>query len=407
MPSLIVFAPLTVAVFVWGVPDDMGPLGVLVLAVLTVKLLLALCYLPVRREEGTGPDGEVVVIVPVYNEDPETLRRCLLSVLGQRRPPASVVVVDDGSADTAAVEVAETFGDVRVLRQVGNRGKREALASAIRACPESEVYVTVDSDTVLAPDALGELLKPFADGRVMAVTGVVLAANAEVNVLTRLTDLRYAAAFLYERAACSALGSVLCCCGSLAAYRGRVVRANLGDFLTQRFLGRPALVGDDRRLTGYCLLEGRVVLQSTARAETLVPQRLAHYLRQQARWNRALLRESLWILRVFPRRRPLVWTLALVELVSWVLSTLALVCMPFMYVVPAPGQYLVLLVLFCYLRTAGHPTVRPHRTLTFALAPLYGAAHLALLLPIRLYTLFTMRRPGWDTRQRIEVALES
>ncbi len=48
------------------------------------------------------------------------------------------------------------------------------------------------------------------------------------------------------------------------------------DFLSQTFLGVPAIFGDDRRLTNYALLEGKVVFQQTAVAWTAVPQRLGH-----------------------------------------------------------------------------------------------------------------------------------
>ena len=83
-------------------------------------------------------------------------------------------------------------------------------------------------------------------------------------MLTRLIDLRYVSAFLAKRAAYSFFGAVLCCCGSLAFYRADIVRANLDDFLDQRFLGRVATYGDDRRLTNYALRGGRVVLCPTA-----------------------------------------------------------------------------------------------------------------------------------------------
>jgi hypothetical protein len=53
------------------------------------------------------------------------------------------------------------------------------------------------------------------------------------------------------------------------------------DFLSQTFLGVPAIFGDDRRLTNYVLLQGKVVFQETAVAWTAVPQRLGHFARQQ------------------------------------------------------------------------------------------------------------------------------
>ena len=146
-------------------------------------------------------------------------------------------------------------------------GSRTTAASATvspRASsrhPNADMYLCVDSDTVLDKHAVAELAEPFSKRRVHCVTGLVLAHNRGTNLLTRLIDMRYVNAFLGERVAYSRLGSVLCACGSLAMYRGWVVRKYVDDFLDQRFLGRPATFGDDRRLTYYCLTEGLSLIQ--------------------------------------------------------------------------------------------------------------------------------------------------
>src|SRR4029077_180849 len=112
-------------------------------------------------------------------------------------------------------------------------------------------------------DTVRELIAPLADPEVMAAAGTVLALNYPGNLVTRLQDLRYGNSFLFERAAYSQVGSVLCCCGALSAYRGTLVRKYLPDFLNQQCLGKPAVFGDDRRMTNYCLTEGRVVFQES------------------------------------------------------------------------------------------------------------------------------------------------
>ena len=270
--------------------------------------------------------------------------------------------------------------------------------------------VTVDSDTELDPDAIAEGLRPFADPRVNAVTANVRASNHDRNLLTRLIDLRYANAFLFERAAYSTVGSVVCCCGSLSFYRTALVRRHLADFVNQTFLGVPVQFGDDRRLTQYALQTGRAVLQDTAVAYTLVPERLGHYRRQQLRWNKSFFRESLWTLgHTSPRRWPF-WV-SLTELTIWLVSAASLINA--MYVRPAvTGQpvawyYLLYAVLLAYARNVRY-LGRPRASLrwqlaTFALAPLYSLLHVVLLTPLRLYALVTLRRSQWGTRAHVEV----
>src|SRR5579859_6043217 len=274
-----------------GITAGLPVYGWAVLAFLVFKLGLACLYLP--RTDRRPPPCDVAGIIAVHNEDPAVFNRCLDSILTQTRLPNSLMVVDDGSAEPGCVLIAHEraaefrkFGvQLRIVEHHQNLGKREGLADGFHASWNADIYLCIDSDTMLKSNAIERALAYFTDPAVQAVTGCVLAANWDANLLTRLIDLRYANAFLGERAAYSALGSVLCACGSLALYRGPVVRKYLNDFLTQEFLGRRCTYGDDRRLTYYCLREGRVLLAPDAVAWTMVPQSMSHFLRQQLRWS--------------------------------------------------------------------------------------------------------------------------
>lgn len=411
----------------WGrLPAQVpGWYGIAVFLLLAAKLVGSLRQRPVtvtEAEQARVDALNLAVVVTMYNEDPTAVRRGLESLLTQSRLPQSVTVVDDGSKDPAGARIAwELYPDFiargvdyRVVEQE-NKGKRHALAAGFELHPEADVFLGVDSDTVLHPEALAEGMKPFAKRSVNGVTGQVLAWNHRTNLLTRLIDLRYANAFLYERAAYSTVGSVLCICGSLGFYRASVVREHLEDFLDQRFLGRAATYGDDRRLTNYCLLTGRVVLQSSAVAWTLVPERVGHYLKQQVRWNKSFFRESLWVVTTLSMRRPAFW-LTLVELTSWITFTVgllaALVLAPMrvgLATVPVYAMFAMLLSWarsVRYLEAAHERMPWWERLATYAVSPVYGFLHIGVLLWLRLYALATLRDNGWGTRQQgVEVAV--
>lgn len=401
--------------------------GIAVLSLLTAKLALSLGSKPHRVDEAGAVKVarlNVVSAVTCFNEKPELLRACLESILAQTRLPAALVVVDDYSETTECYRVALGFAErfaaagveYRPVRFDENRGKREGLAFAFNLYPQADVYVCVDSDTRVDGNGFRNLLAPFASRRTNAATGLVLASNARQNLLTRLIDLRYANAFLYERAAYSLLGSVLCCCGSLAAYRGTVVREHLDDFTTQTFLGRRCTYGDDRRLTQYALLKGRCVLQANAVAWTEVPTNLRWFSRQQSRWSRSFFRESVWTVGKARMHRPAFW-LATVELGSWMVFTAALVSA--LAVVPFRvghlhgswtllSAYLLYAMLISYARSARYVEVKHvampplERIGTYLLAPLYGLLNIGLLIWLRLWALCTLRDNGWGTRKTVE-----
>lgn len=385
--------------------------GVIGLGYLSVKLTMASVYKPVDAE--VPDDASVAVVIPVFNEDPALFRRCIESLLAQTRRPEEIWVIDDGSDLDECFRLAEHLlagvpGAV-VRRFETNRGKRHAQAGAFRNT-QASIICTVDSDTILDPDALREGMRPFADPTVTAVTGNVGVANDRSNLLTRLTTLRYSNAFLWERAAYSTIGSVVCCCGSLAFWRTTNVQRHLEDYVSQTFLGVDVPYGDDRRLTNYALLEGKTRFQETAIAKTVVPEHLSHYIRQQVRWNKSFFRESVWAVRNFSRMR-LVWLVTAAEIVFW------LVCMASLFFVHAVRPFasrewaafaLVFMVLMSFARSVryvGSECDVPLRTQfgIFLLAPCYSILSTFVLVPLRLVSMATMTSGAWGTRGEVEV----
>ena len=78
--------------------------------------------------------------------------------------------------------------DVRLLDR--NTGKRAAQDEGFRR-GSGELIVLMDSDTVLAPDAVRQAATRFRDEQVGAVSGSIGVMNAPTNLLTRLIHHRY------------------------------------------------------------------------------------------------------------------------------------------------------------------------------------------------------------------------
>lgn len=403
---LVVFISLIVATFVINVyvkgTGIIGIYGMFLFAYLLMKMGLSFYYNPIDGEVG---DYKVAAVVPSYNEEGTGLLDTLVSLLYQTYPIDKIYIVDDGSTDLSGYNLVanylkerpELLEKVILHRLSQNVGKRHAQSWAFQQS-DADVFLTVDSDSIISPRALEELLKAFNHEDIFAVTGHINAKNAGENLLTRLIDIRYDNAFRVERAAQSATGNIIVCSGPLSAYRRDVIVPNLDRYLNQTFLGVKVSIGDDRCLTNYALELGRAVYQSTARCRTAVPSKLSVFIKQQIRWNKSFFREALQTAKlVF--KRPIVSFWNFFELFLFVLLTGALIDLVMNMTTKYDLRYflyaMIAISLSALARNVHYITKHP---LLFFVAPLYGFMHLLLLVPIRVYALLTIRNVKWGTR---------
>jgi hyaluronan synthase len=257
----------------------------------TAKALAARRY---RPSTASPMSLRTSVVVPVYDEPEDIWRRALASVVANR-PSELIAVVDGGDADIA--RIAAEYCD-RVLR-IPKAGKRAVIAAGLRVSdPATEVVVVLDSDTVWAPGALTELLRPFADPAVGGVTPRQAVFEPGANAVRRLADWIEDVRYHLTVPAQSVFGQVGCLAGRTIAYRRAAFEPAVERLVAQTVLGVSQHVGDDRVLTNELLRNGwRTVYQSTALVETDAPSDWPRFWRQQLRWGRSSQRETLLSLR--------------------------------------------------------------------------------------------------------------
>ncbi|MEU5398245.1 glycosyltransferase [Streptomyces sp. NPDC005963] len=392
------------------------------LAVVFAVSFLLLWWVPLswwERPAQTTPEQDalldqltVVVQVPVYNEDPAALRACLDSVLNQSRRPQRVRVLDDGSTDPLE-DIRDDFltrachagVDARWQRTT-NRGKRYAQMTSL-ADDDSDIVVTLDSDSILDQQALREGLKPF-----------VAVLNTRRNWLTRLTSVLYIPFTRGFRSAQSVLGRVMINSGTLALYRGDVLRPYHHAYPQETFRSRPMQMNDDSLMTLYGLLHGRTVHQPSCVAYTLVPDTLGQYRRQQMRWMRGTFIRTFWWFRYARSVLSPVFWIPLIELIQLSLA----ICAPILLLADprlrdAAGSLLLSTVLvgvgINWLTSLRYIALRrSDESVAFQLAlvlcsPLAGAWRTLVVRPMHLFALATFWRvDSWGTRKRgVEVAL--
>ena len=229
----------------------------------------------------------VTVVIPLFNEGPAVLET-LHSVLSSDYARLRVIVVDDCSSDDSFA-LAASVRDRRlaVVRNPVNVGKRQSINRAVRET-DSEIVITVDSDVIVEPNAIRELVRRFASPQIAAVGGWVDVRNKHDNWLTQMQTIKYWYAYYVMRTIEREFRRVMSVSGCLAAYR-RSVLVELAPILeTRAILGVPIKYGEDRFLTRQIIKAGYLtVVTLDARCRTFVPKTLQAYFSQQLRWRRS------------------------------------------------------------------------------------------------------------------------
>ncbi|MFE5819538.1 bifunctional polysaccharide deacetylase/glycosyltransferase family 2 protein [Streptomyces sp. NPDC056479] len=282
-----------VAVAEWTVPVlSVGLLvvGVAVMGRFGMMLILARRHHRQRnrRRFSWGPTVHqpVSVIVPAYNE-----KECIantLESLAKSTHPIEIIVVDDGSTDgtseiarNAARELGMT--NVRVIRQE-NAGKPAALNNGVRSA-SYDIVVMMDGDTVFEPDAVHQLVQPFADPEVGAVAGNAKVGNRN-TVIGAWQHIEYVMGFNLDRRMYDLLRCMPTIPGAIGAFRREAVLGVGG--MSEDTLAEDTDITIAMHRAGW-----RVVYQEHARAWTEAPGSLKQLWSQRYRWSYGTM-QALW-----------------------------------------------------------------------------------------------------------------
>jgi len=340
--------------------------------------------------------GRVLAIVPSYNEDPELLREAVLALANQTIPPDQIHVMDDGSIDP----VVPFDHPLVTWHRQRNGGKRAAQVSVFRkfSAEDWDFICTVDSDSVPDPDALEHLLRSMSNPNVQAATGMILVANRQDNLLTRLVDINVVSSCLMFRSIRNWFGIVTPTSGSLALYRAGLVYDNLEDYLTS------GTIGDDRRLSFYALLRGEVVGVSEAVVDSHYPNTFKGTFYQRLRWSKSAWLGIPFVLSrmrlpvVFFYMYPLVFSLMFPFMVVVILKVSA------DYDHPVWAYAVAFWLVVSTSMTGLYAIYRPQlsvveRLKMWCLSPLYPIFGLVLLRPAAYWALATLRTDSWYGRE--------
>ncbi len=242
------------------------------------------------RDASFDPDYRpaVAVLIPAYNEE-KVIERTVRSVLESDYSQLRVIVIDDGSKDATLEVTRAAFqneireGRVTVLTKT-NSGKADALDYGLEQVTE-EVFIGIDADTIIAPDAIAKLVPHFSNPKVAAMAGNAKVGN-RVNLWTRWQALEYITSQNFERRALNTLNAVSVVPGAIGAWRTSAV-PEAGGYQRDT-------VAEDADLTMALLQAGYCVnYEDRALAYTEAPTTANALMRQRFRWSFGIM-QAVW-----------------------------------------------------------------------------------------------------------------
>jgi cellulose synthase/poly-beta-1,6-N-acetylglucosamine synthase-like glycosyltransferase len=271
----------------------------------------------------------ISMLVPAHDEE-STIVESVRALLTLAYPQLEIVVVDDGSTDETLSMMNSTFEllpispifDKRIPTKLvqaiyrskrypnlivvskENGGKADSLNAALNIA-RGELVCAIDADTIIDPDGLRRLVRPFLRSRdVVAAGATIRVANGCTVTHGRLASERgphralagiqaveYLRAFLFGRPGWNRLGGNLLISGAFGLFRRQALLDINGYVKT---------VGEDMELvvrlrrrayeTGQ---PGRVEFVPDPVAWTETPTSFKQLSRQRERWHRGF-SDTLW-----------------------------------------------------------------------------------------------------------------
>ncbi|MFZ5862886.1 MAG: glycosyltransferase family 2 protein [Nitrospirota bacterium] len=316
---------------------------------LTLRHLVRIRYggYPAIAAAKTTPP--VSVLVPAYNEEANIVQ-AVWSLLRLNYPAHEVIIINDGSTDGTLKRLVEEFKlrpvDLIYRQHIPTQpvrrfytsplipgltvldkrhgGKADALNAGINVT-RAPYFCSVDSDSILEPDALVRLVRPIVESpdpnAIVAIGGIVRVVNgSEVHegriskiglpkdALSMFQIVEYLRSFLVGRTGWGAWNSLLVVSGAFSLLQKRVV-LEVGGYDTDSVTEDMELV---LRLHRFLLAEKRhyqIVFVQDPICWTEAPTSLRMLARQRRRWHRGMV-ESLFVHRgmiLNPRYRQVGW----------------------------------------------------------------------------------------------------
>jgi len=396
----------------WGIAFFSFTISMVVFKIFFLIFILV-HYLRYKPIESLPDDAlpTITILVPAYNEG-RFVYDTLLSISQSHYPKEKIqlIAIDDGSKDDTwhwMKKSKELLGDfVSILKQPTNMGKRYALYRGFKL-GTGDIFVTIDSDSLIKPDTLRNLVSPFVvDQNCGAVAGNVKIHNQKKAVIPKMLNVSFAFSFGFIRAAQSSMKTLLCTPGALSAYKKEAVMNCLEEWINQTFMGVKTDIGEDRAMTNMILKQGyHTLFQSNAMVHTNIPETYKTLRRMFTRWERSNVRENIMMskfafsnFRASSKVKPRLllanqWLTIISALPSLIVMVLIIMSYPRLFI----SSTIVSVAIFSIIPALFYGIKYNFRKALWIFS--YNLFYSFSLFWITPYAIFTASRRGWLTRE--------
>ncbi len=268
---------------------------------------------PLRRMQVPAPAPAsrptLSVIIAAYNEA-GVLASTIAALTRQSSMPDAILIADDGSTDGTGALLSRQYGlaaEIGCISGASNQvpglrwlrlphaGKAAALNHAL-AHVSTELFLTVDADTKLDPDAIAAMRAAFAASPgLVAATGVltpVCVDSLSGRLFQWFQTYEYVRNFL-SRYAWGRVDGLLLISGAFAGFRRQAV-LTVGGFDPDCMVEDYELIHRLRRYGYRHGLNWHSMALGSARATTAAPDTTLGFLHQRRRWFGGFLETQFW-----------------------------------------------------------------------------------------------------------------
>ena len=248
-----------------------------------VFMFISLLWNKKEKKSCMEKEKDVTILIPVYNAK-KSIKETLESIKKQKYcGNIYTIIIDDGSTD-GSLELLKSMNldDKTTVLELEHKGKAFALNEALKHV-KTEYTITVDSDTVLHPLAVRNIMHKLVNSneKTAATAGCLFVKNAKKSFITKLQEWDYTLGILGVKLYQGNYNSTLVAQGAFSAYKTKLLK-QIG--------GWQNCVGEDIVLTWELLSQGyETNFAKNAIAFTEVPETFKDLGKQRKRWARGMI----------------------------------------------------------------------------------------------------------------------